>query len=141
MTSIFSRIIAGDIPGCFVFQDPRWIGLLDLYPVSPGHLLVIPRQEAPRLAELDGPSLSAMGPTLARAHRCLYQTLGCDAVAMILRDGPAAGQEVPHVHFHLVPRRAGDNPHDFASGSYGPDPQAAMTEMAKMLSQAWAAFG
>ncbi len=141
MSSIFSRIIAGDIPGCFVFQDPLWVGLLDLYPVSPGHLLLIPRHEVPRLAQLDGDSLAALGPLLARGHRCLYQALGCDAVATILRDGPAAGQEIAHVHVHLVPRHNGDDAHDFRSGSYGSDPEAAMTAMAERLRQAWDAVG
>ena len=132
MASIFSKIIAGDIPGSFVFTDQLWVGLLDLAPVSPGHLLIIPRVEAPLLADLPADTLAAMGPTVARGTACLKAIVQCDAV-VLLRDGSAAGQEVPHVHIHPIPRYTGDQPHDFRGGSYGSaneEPATAMSAMA-----------
>lgn len=140
MASIFTRIIAGEIPGAFVHHGPAWVGLLDRFPVAPGHLLLIPRRECPLLANLDADSLAALGPTVAAGTACLTKALGCDAVSVLVRDGAAAGQEVPHVHVHLIPRTQGDRYHDFAGGSYGTDDaaiNAAMAAMAERLSAAW----
>lgn len=141
MASIFSKIIAGEIPGSFIFQDEHWVGLLDLFPVSPGHLLLVPTVEVPLFGDLPAPVSSAYGATLSTACRAMYAALGCDAVSVLIRDGAAAGQEIPHVHVHLVPRWQGDKPHHFAGGSYGADDEAVKAAMAAMqvkLSRAWA---
>ncbi|MFW5752511.1 MAG: HIT family protein [Planctomycetota bacterium] len=140
MASIFSKIIAGEIPGSFVFRDDLWVGLLDLFPVTPGHLLLIPRQEVALLGELDGATQAAMGPNLARSSRCLHTALDCEGVSVLIRDGAAAGQEVAHLHIHLIPRASGDDPHRFSPGRYAPDDaaaNAAMEQMAARLSAAW----
>ena len=140
MASIFSRILAGQIPGEFAFRGEHWVGLLDLHPVSPGHLLLIPVQEAARWHELPSAALESYGAVLARASRALYRELGCAALSILLRDGPAAGQEVPHVHVHLVPRQDGDAPHRFSGGSYGMG-EASLAAMGERLRRAWAAAG
>ena len=145
MSSIFSRIIAGDIPGSFVAQEANWVALLDRFPAVPGHLLLIPRYEAPLLADLPTEVASDMGSLIGRGTTCLYQALNCDAVSVLVRDGAAAGQEVPHVHIHLIPRYQGgtntaSQAHHFASGSYGPDDDAinaALAAMASKLQQTW----
>ncbi len=140
MASIFSKIIAGEIPGSFVFRDDLWVGLLDLFPVAPGHLLLIPTQERALLGELDEPTLAAMGPRIERASRCLRSALDCAGISVLVRDGAAAGQEVAHVHVHLIPRASGDDPHRFTSGRYAPDDaaaKAAMKQMAARLAAAW----
>ncbi len=137
MPSIFSRILAGDIPGAFVHRDALWAVMLDINPVAPGHLLLVPIHEAALLPELPAATLAALGALLARADRCLRAATGCAAVSVLLRDGPEAGQEVPHVHLHLIPRAAGDDPHAFAGGSYGPDRQVALETMRAALAAAW----
>ena len=71
------------------------------------------------------------------------QALSCDAVSIIVRDGSTAGQEVPHVHVHLIPRYTGDQAHDFRSGSYGADDaaiNAALADMASKLQTHWPAL-
>lgn len=143
MASIFSRIIAGQIPGAFAFRAEHWVGLLDLHPVCPGHLLLIPVHEAARWHELPAATLDSYGTVQARASRMLYRELGCAALSILLRDGPAAGQEVPHVHVHLIPRREGDAPHAFAGGSYGVGDAGtvAMAAMGERLRRTWSAIG
>lgn len=139
MPTLFTRIINGEIPGAFVFRDEHWVGFLDLFPVQPGHLLLVPRCEAALLEQLPAPVLATLGPVTARATACLTKALGCDAVSVLLRNGAAAGQEIPHVHVHCVPRRQGD-PGGFKPGRYGPDDAAvrtAMTAMAARLATAW----
>ena len=140
MTSLFSRIIAGEIPASVVFREERWIGILDLFPVAPGHLLLIPVEEQPLVQELTASTQADIGRLIGRATTTLRQALSCDAVSVLLRDGAAAGQEIPHVHIHCIPRSLGDEPHTFVGGRYSANDNAAQEAMAAMrerLSTVW----
>ena len=142
MASLFSKIIAGEIPGAFVFKEDLWVGILDLFPVAPGHLLLIPTHEAALIKDLPAETLAAMGDVVKRATGCLYAALGCDAVSVLVRDGSAAGQEIPHVHIHCIPRTEGEEPHAFSGGSYGTsdaERDAAMQAMVARLGAEWSA--
>ena len=108
MSSIFSRIIAGEIPGEQIYADAQWVAILDIRPSAPGHALVIARTEVTHLAELPAVALAALGPALVAVTAGVKAATGAPAVNVILNDGPAAGQEVPHVHFHVIPRHADD---------------------------------
>ena len=106
---VFCEIVAGAAPASVVHDDDRSLVFLDIRPVTPGHLLVLPKRHATDLAELDeatGGHLCAVAMRLARALR--RSGLRCDGVNLFLADGEAAGQEVFHVHLHLIPRFAGD---------------------------------
>lgn len=116
MPSIFSRIIAGEIPGEIVLATPRWVALLDINPVNPGHVLLIPRREVQHLDQLPEEELSELGPLAARLGRMVKAATGAPAINLIVNDGPAAGQEVPHVHLHLIPRHPGDGKRAWAGG-------------------------
>lgn len=109
MPSIFSKIIAGQIPGQFVFQDDLWVAMLDIRPVAPGHCLLIPRAEAQHLDGLPPATLAALGDRLARLVVAVKAASGAPAVNVVVNDGPAAGQVVPHAHLHVFPRFPGDN--------------------------------
>lgn len=104
MPSVFARILAGQIPGQFVFRDELWAAVLDIRPVSPGHVLLIPLHEAQHLADLPAPTLAALGDRLARLTTAVKAASGAPAVNVVVNDGPAAGQEVPHAHLHVFPR-------------------------------------
>jgi histidine triad (HIT) family protein len=140
MPTLFSKILAGDIPGTFVHRDDRWAAMLDLFPVSPGHLLLIPTFEAQYWQEIPATDQAAVGGWIAAGTQALRATTNCHAVSVLLRDGAAAGQEIPHVHWHLIPRFSGDQPHDFHGGSYGADETSraqAMQAMADHLQSHW----
>jgi len=106
---IFCDIIAGQAPASFVYQDDLVVAFMDIQPVNPGHLLVIPRAHATYLAEMDKATdqrLFQVGKELAAAvRRCGVR---CEGVNLFLADGEAAGQEVFHVHLHVIPRFADD---------------------------------
>ncbi len=108
MPSVFARILAGQIPGQFVFRDELWAALLDIHPAAPGHALLIPLHQAQYLADLPASTLAALGDRLARLTAAVKTASGAPAVSIVLSDGPAAGQEVPHVHFHVFPRFPND---------------------------------
>lgn len=108
MPSLFSKIIAGQIQGEFVFRSERWVAFLDIRPTNPGHTLLVPVAEAQYLADLPAETLAELGLYLPRLVRAVKHGTGCPAVNVVLNDGPEAGQEVPHVHFHIVPRNVDD---------------------------------
>lgn len=109
MSCVFCRILAGELPGTFVYRDERCAAFMDIKPVNPGHLLVVPLNHATHLADLDGTAaahLMEVGHRLAGALR--GSGLRCEGVNFFLADGEAAGQEVFHVHLHVLPRFQGD---------------------------------
>ena len=106
---IFCEILAGRQPVSLVYRDERCAAFLDIRPVNPGHLLVVPIRHAADLAELDeedGAQLFRVARRLAAALR--RSGVRCEGVNLFLADGVVAGQEVFHVHLHVVPRYAGD---------------------------------
>lgn len=106
---IFCAIVAGHAEASIVLDEPDVLAFMDIRPFTPGHLLVVPKRHASGLAQLDpddGAKVFAAGQRIATAIRA--SELPVDGVNLFLADGVAAGQEVFHVHLHLVPRTAGD---------------------------------
>jgi histidine triad (HIT) family protein len=105
----FCRIVAGTAPASKVYDDGTAIAFLDIAPINPGHLLVVPRTHAEGLADLDpltGEHLWRIGQRMAAALRT--SSIRCEGVNFFLADGAAAFQEVMHVHLHVIPRWKGD---------------------------------
>jgi diadenosine tetraphosphate (Ap4A) HIT family hydrolase len=101
MTSVFSRIIAGEIPASFVHRDDLCVSFMTINPIAPGHLLVVPREEVDHWIDL-APDVSAHLFRLChRISRALTEVFPCDRIGLVV-----AGYEVPHCHVHLVPTRS-----------------------------------
>jgi diadenosine tetraphosphate (Ap4A) HIT family hydrolase len=106
---VFCRIVAGDVESSRVHEEARVVAFMDIQPVNPGHVLVVPREHAASLAELDDRDAAAMMAAARRVAGALRRSgLRCDGVNLWLADGDAAGQDVFHVHLHVVPRFEGD---------------------------------
>lgn len=106
---VFCDIIRGDAPASVVYADDQVVAFMDIQPVNPGHLLVVPRAHATYLVDLDeavGGHLFQVGMRLAQAVRQV--NVRCEGVDLFLADGEAAGQEILHVHLHIIPRFTGD---------------------------------
>lgn len=102
---IFCRIASGELPASVVYEDERTIAFLDIQPINPGHVLVIPKAHAESLVALaseDAAQMMRVGQIIDRALR--KSQLRCDGVNLFVADGKAAGQEVGHVHLHVFPR-------------------------------------
>jgi histidine triad (HIT) family protein len=98
MPSIFSRIIAGELPGRFVWKDDRAVAFLTIEPMTPGHTLVVPREEVDHWIDLE-PSLAAHVFDIARqVGRAQQAEWNPRRVGLMI-----AGEEVPHAHVHVVP--------------------------------------
>jgi histidine triad (HIT) family protein len=108
-TCVFCELVAGKLPISVVDETADVLALMDIQPVNPGHVLIIPKRHAPYLADLDatlGDHIFAMGTRVAAAlRRCGVR---CEGVNLFLADGEAAGQGIFHAHLHVFPRFAGD---------------------------------
>ena len=104
--SVFSKIIRGEIPAHKIYEDDFVIGILDINPLSEGHALVITKEPAETLADLSDEHAAGVGRVLPRICRALKTVTGCESYNILQNNGTDAGQEVPHVHFHVIPRFA-----------------------------------
>lgn len=102
---LFCRIVAGDIPSRQVYADEHAVAFLDVGPWQRGHTLVVPRRHVPDLLTGE-PALAELAPALDAVSRRLVDRLGADGLNLVSSAKPAAGQEVFHLHVHLVPRYA-----------------------------------
>jgi histidine triad (HIT) family protein len=102
--TIFSRIIAGEIPCHRVYEDAHVLAFLDIGPLSEGHLLVIPKEAKAQIDELSDESAAAIGRVLPRLARAVMKATGATAYNILQNNGAAAHQAVMHVHFHIIPR-------------------------------------
>ncbi|MDX2148311.1 MAG: HIT family protein [Planctomycetota bacterium] len=102
--TIFSKIIRGEIPAHKVYDDARVLAFLDIFPLSRGHTLVIPKEAAATLDALSEESAAAVGRVLPRICRAVMKATGAEAYNILQNNGSLAHQAVFHVHFHVIPR-------------------------------------
>jgi diadenosine tetraphosphate (Ap4A) HIT family hydrolase len=106
---VFCRIVAGELEASRVYADRHVVAFMDLEPVNPGHVLVVPRRHASSLSDLEPSEGARMFRIAQLAGAAVRQSrLVCEGVNLLLADGAAAGQEVFHVHLHVIPRFQGD---------------------------------
>ena len=108
-TCVFCQIVAGAVPGSKVHEDEQVLAILDIHPVNPGHVLVLPKQHFPSLNDLPE-SIGAHLFTVAQQTATAIRRSGvrCEGIRFTLADGAAAGQDVFHLHLHVIPRFPGD---------------------------------
>ena len=102
--TIFTRIIRGEIPCHRVYEDEHVLAFLDIAPLSPGHVLVVPKEPAETLDALSDDSAAAVGRVLPRIARAVMAVTGTRDYNVLQNNGVAAHQAVPHVHFHVIPK-------------------------------------
>jgi histidine triad (HIT) family protein len=102
--TIFSKILRGEIPCARVYEDHQVLAFLDIGPLSVGHTLVIPKEEAATLDQLSDEAAAALGRVLPRLCRAVVRATGCQAYNVLQNNGTLAHQAVDHVHFHIIPK-------------------------------------
>jgi histidine triad (HIT) family protein len=105
---IFCKILAGELPGTIVDEDERTVSFMDINPGTRGHALVIPREHATDLLEIDPDDLAACSVAAQRLARKAIDNLGADGVNLVNSCRAAAWQTVFHFHMHVIPRYADD---------------------------------
>lgn len=103
----FCQIAAGG-EASRVYEDPYTLAFLNIRQANPGHVLVIPKRHVERIFDLDDDLAGRLGRTIAVVSRAIRDAFGVSDLNVFQNNGEAAGQEIGHVHFHLLPRRPGD---------------------------------
>lgn len=122
MASVFTRIIAGELPADFVWRDEVCVAFLSIRPLRPGHTLVVPRLEIDHWLDLEPGLLTHLASTAQTIGKAQMAAFKPTRIGLLL-----AGLEVPHVHFHVVPIREA---HDLDFGNQDPNPDPAMMKQA-----------
>lgn len=102
--TIFSKILRGEIPCHKVYEDEHVLAFLDIFPLSSGHVLVIPKEPAATIDLLSDSAAAAVGRVLPRIARAVMKATGAQAYNILQNNGEAAHQAVHHVHFHVIPK-------------------------------------
>ena len=106
--TLFERIVEGRLPSHPVARGQGWYAFLDVFPRRPGHTLVVPERGVPRLADLGPEERRLLMDGVVEAQRRLSVVFDTEDFLVLIHDGAGAGQEVPHVHVHVLPRTSGD---------------------------------
>ena len=104
MSTIFDKILDGELPSHCVFEDEHVYSFLDVNPIAPGHTLVIPRERKAFLHELSDDAAAAIGRALPRIARAVLRATGAEHYNVLQNNGAPAHQAVFHVHFHVIPK-------------------------------------
>lgn len=106
---LFCQIVDGAIPSHTVYEDESAYAFLDVNPLARGHTLVIPRTHHEQLTGMPAETLGALGEAVGAVVPAVEAAVEAPASTVAVNNGPEAGQEVPHVHWHIVPRYSDDD--------------------------------
>ena len=108
MSTIFSKIIAGELPCHKVYEDDHVLAFLDIHPIQPGHTLVIPKVPSADGLACSPEDLARVIVAAQTIAGAIMQATNCDGVNFLMNNGEAAGQKVFHTHLHIIPRFTDD---------------------------------
>ncbi len=126
MSTVFTKIIDGELPGRFLWKDEKCVAFLSIAPLAYGHALVVPRQEIDRWTDADGELAAHLMKVAHRIGKAQVEAFGSERAGLAI-----AGYEVPHTHLHVWPSNSMED-HDFRRAMDAPD-QAKMDEAAEKL--------
>lgn len=115
---IFCKIVAGRIPSTKVYEDETVLAFLDIAPVSKGHILLVPKKHYETVLDIPDDAIKKMSLALKKISGALKTGVSADGISISMSNYPAAGQVVPHAHFHLIPRFSKDGLKMWPQGKY-----------------------
>ncbi|MBN1941646.1 MAG: HIT family protein [Candidatus Diapherotrites archaeon] len=105
---IFCKIVRGEIPSTKIFESEKSLAFLDISPAARGHALVIPKNHAEFLTEMNEEDLKDLILAVKKVAKAVVASAGAQGFNVIQSNHKIAGQVIPHVHFHIIPRKASD---------------------------------
>lgn len=121
MDCIFCKIINEDIPSYKVYEDNKVLAFFDILPISPGHTIVVPKKHVADVENMPLEDFNAMAQVVKKIGKVMLESLDVKGYSIFLDNKSAANQHVPHVHFHVVPRKEGDGLERWPQSGYGDD--------------------
>jgi histidine triad (HIT) family protein len=109
LNCVFCDIIQRTAPSYVIYEDDQFIAILDKYPISKGHTLVLPKKHFQRVQEIPQKEFCAMYARVHALNALITSRLGATASHISINDGAAANQLIPHVHVHIIPRSENDS--------------------------------
>lgn len=131
---IFCKIVSGDLPCAELYSSHALLAFLDIGPMAEGHTLIIPKEHYPTLWDLPKDLAAEMLGVMQDVGSAVFQVTGATGLNVVLNNYRAAGQVVPHAHWHLIPRREGDGLMPVEQKEY--ESQEAMWELAAKIRSA-----
>jgi histidine triad (HIT) family protein len=128
MASIFSKIVAGEIPSFKIAEDEHFLAFLDIMPLTQGHVLVIPKKETDYIFDLENEEYKSLWIFAKKVAKAIKKTIPCKKVGIAV-----VGLEVPHAHIHLIPINSVEDM-NFSKPKLKPT-QEELTEIAKKIKQ------
>lgn len=119
MDCIFCKIVAGEIPSYKIYENEKTLAFLDIAPVNPGHVLVIPKKHYVNFEDIPEDELCEVVRAVKKVGQALKSGLGLSGYNVIENNDPIAGQIIPHLHFHIIPRVEGDGLRLWPQSKYG----------------------
>jgi len=106
---VFCALVAGEREASVVYEDERLLGFMDLHPVNPGHVLLVPKEHATAMADVDEDTGAHVFRIAMRMQQAIRRSdVRCEGINLFVADGEAAFQDVFHFHLHVIPRFEGD---------------------------------
>lgn len=115
---IFCKIIKGEIPCSKVYEDDSTFAFLDIAPVNKGHVLVLPKVHSETVFDISEKDMCAVAKTIRKICKAVKEGTEADGINIVQNNHSAAGQIVPHVHFHIIPRKESDGLAHWPQGKY-----------------------
>ena len=106
--TLFEKILSGEVPSHEICRGDNWYAFLDIFPRREGHTLVVPHKPVSRLSQLNDQEIRGLFSGVKDTQQKLGKIFSTQDFTICIHDGPLAGQEVPHVHVHVIPRTKGD---------------------------------
>lgn len=126
MSSVFTKIINGELPGRFVYEDDEVVAFLTIAPIAPGHTLVVPRAEIDQWQDVDGSTFAKVNVVAQKVGRAIRKAFDAPRTGLII-----AGMEVPHLHLHVFPAYSLTD-FSFAGVDPNPSPESLDAAQAKI---------
>ena len=105
--NVFAKILRREIPSVVVYEDSHTLAFMDVMPQADGHTLVIPKENAETIFELSAEGAANLLAVTIKVARAVRVAMSAEGITLTQFNGAAAGQSVPHVHFHVLPRWSG----------------------------------
>lgn len=133
---LFCKIIEGKISSEKVYEDDAVFAFLDVFPASEGHTLVAPKKHFSRFTDMDAESVALLFQAARKITAAIEKAFSAEGSNIGINDGKVAGQEVPHVHVHIIPRRKGDGGRGIKSIVWTEPDTANLKEVAEKIRKA-----
>ena len=125
---IFCKIISGEIPCAKVYENDKVIAFLDIAPVNPSHTLIVPKQHYEQMQDIPDDMLCEVMITIKKLSKAIMKAVNTSSFNLGMNNGREAGQLIPHAHFHIMPRFAGDGYKHWQGKSYKEDEMQKIAE-------------